>query len=550
MVVSTRNSGTPTGTSNGLVFDDETKKYIADTIATMIDFLGDDVRGGHTKVTKIDFPKFSGDDVVYKQAILKRFGNVYEDPLSELKNLKYETTARAYDDAFDTLLSRVEIIVLPEEELCEILEEEEDFFDVGIAEGCEMVLGIQSLATLGNIRCNFKELRMDFKYNGKRVSNRGTHRSTMEWLSNKTSEKAVKQALQAELHSVALCVFPNSATTCMLLEETRVEMNPLCQQVMDKYADVFEIPTELPLKRDHDHHRRPCNALGGCVRNNVAKQIVCKKIPKLMGFDYEIQYKKGVENVTADALTRIQHLGELFSVISASLTTEIYQKIVRSWSTYEKLKEELRRKGKLVVGDDQVLRTDLLKQFHEGSVGVHSRAYPNHKQGKTLIFVVVDRLTREAAIELLKFHLRRAQDRMKSHADRNRTNRQYELDDWVYLKLQPHRQVTIRKGKQHKLSPKYYGPFHIQEKGGAGVVTQSRNLPACGTDGLILVEPVAILERRLAKKGNSATVFVLLQWSNGSKKDATWEPIEDLQKKKFLIFKDNLEDKINLRRMD
>ncbi|GJV82539.1 gag-pol polyprotein [Tanacetum coccineum] len=198
--------------------------------------------------------------------------------------------------------------------------------------------------------------------------------------------------------------------------------------------------------------------------------------------------------------------------------------------SYTWANQELKRKGKLVVGDDQVLRTDLLKQFHEGSVGVHSRdfynhyqylqpfgqvypwillkAYPNHKQGKTMIFVVVDRLTKEATIELLKFHLRRAQDRMKSHADRNRTDRQYELDDWVYLKLQPHRQVTIRKG----------------------VVTQSRNLPACGTDGLILAEPVAILERRLAKKGNSATVFVLLQWSNGSKKDATWEPIEDLQK--------------------
>ncbi|GJT48766.1 hypothetical protein Tco_0974923 [Tanacetum coccineum] len=119
--------------------------------------------------------------------------------------------------------------------------------------GCEMVLGIQWLATLGNIRCNFKELRMDFKYNGKRVSIRGTHRSTMEWLSNKTSENAVKQSMQAKLYSMALCVFPNFAATCMQLEETRVEMNPLCQQVVDKYADVFEIPTELPPKRDHDH---------------------------------------------------------------------------------------------------------------------------------------------------------------------------------------------------------------------------------------------------------------------------------------------------------
>ncbi|GJS69656.1 hypothetical protein Tco_0702497 [Tanacetum coccineum] len=411
---------------------------------------------------------------------------------------------------------------------------------------------------------------MDFKYNGKRVSIRGTHRSTMEWLSNTTSEKVVKQAMPAELHSVALCVFPNSTATCMLLEETTVEMNPLCQQVVDKYAYVFEIPTQLRPKRDHDHriplvvgsqpikirpYKHPPtqkDAIEGmrmCVDyRQLNKQTIKDKfpipiirelvdelhrnssiaartsyiipqmytptqlkwLPKLMGFDYEIQYKKGLENVTVDALSRIQHSGELF------ITTGKTVKGSYTWAN-----QELKRKGKLVVGDDQVLRTDLLKQFHEGSVGVHSRSVqhennPNNGQqmlrvyntnhhssidttpfevvyGQPLLVHVpyvggeskvdaVDKtlIAREAAIELLKFHLRRAQDRMKSHADRNR---------------------------------------QIGRKGGTGVVTQSRNLPACGTDGLILAEPIAILERRLAKKGN------------GSKKYATWEPIEDLQKR-------------------
>lgn len=50
-------------------------------------------------------------------------------------------------------------------------------------------------------------------------------------------------------------------------------------------------------------------------------------------------------------------------------------------------------------------------------------------------------------------------------------------------------------------------------------------------EGVMLVEPVAVLDRRLAKKGNGATVFVLIQWANGSKEDATWEPIEEIQKR-------------------
>ncbi|GJV32931.1 reverse transcriptase [Tanacetum coccineum] len=64
---------------------------------------------------------------------------------------------------------------------------------------------------------------------------------------------------------------------------------------------------------------------------------------------------------------------------------------------------------------------------------------------------------REEAIKVLKFHLKMSQDRMRNQANKHRTDRQFEVDDLVYLKLQPHRQVSIRQGQQHKLSPKYYG---------------------------------------------------------------------------------------------
>ncbi|GJZ75755.1 hypothetical protein Tco_0640220 [Tanacetum coccineum] len=37
---------------------------------------------------------------VYKDAIIQRFGTEFDDPMSELKNVKYETNAKAYQDAF------------------------------------------------------------------------------------------------------------------------------------------------------------------------------------------------------------------------------------------------------------------------------------------------------------------------------------------------------------------------------------------------------------------------------------------------------------------
>ncbi|GJY18605.1 putative mitochondrial protein [Tanacetum coccineum] len=91
---------------------------------------------------------------------------------------------------------------------------------------------------------------MDFKYNNKRVLLRGTHKSNLEWLSTKISNKIIRQA---ELHSMAMCIFPHSASTCMQIEATITNVHPALQQVIKEYEDVFSIPKELPPKRDHDH---------------------------------------------------------------------------------------------------------------------------------------------------------------------------------------------------------------------------------------------------------------------------------------------------------
>nr|GEZ59514.1 reverse transcriptase [Tanacetum cinerariifolium] len=47
--------------------------------------------------------------LVYRGAIMQRFGNSFDDPLGELKNCKYENSMADYQNNFDKLLSRVDI---------------------------------------------------------------------------------------------------------------------------------------------------------------------------------------------------------------------------------------------------------------------------------------------------------------------------------------------------------------------------------------------------------------------------------------------------------
>ncbi|KAL8109972.1 hypothetical protein AgCh_025903 [Apium graveolens] len=82
---------------------------------------------------------------------------------------------------------------------------------------------------------------------------------------------------------------------------------------------------------------------------------------------------------------------------------------------------------------------------------------------------VVDRSLqrKERMIKTLQFHLRRAQDRMKAQENQNRTERRFIVGDWVWLKLQPYRQKTMKIVTNEKLSSKYFDPFQVLEKVGS-----------------------------------------------------------------------------------
>nr|GEV71166.1 protein NYNRIN-like [Tanacetum cinerariifolium] len=191
--------------------------------------------------------------------------------------------------------------------------------------------------------------------------------------------------------------------------------------------------------------------------------------------------------------------------------------------------------------------------------------YKLHGLPKTIDCAVeaVDRtlVAREQTLKLLYFNLKKAQDRMKSQADKARSDREFQISDWVYLKLQPYRQLTVRQSEHHKLSSKYFGPFQVIER--IGMVAYKLQLPhyvkvhpvfyvfqlkpcyveaatmgkfsQCDDEGLLAASPLKLLERKIVKQNNMMVIYELIQWSNGDAEDATWEKLEDIVSR-FLEF--------------
>ena len=173
-------------------------------------------------------------------------------------------------------------------------------------------------------------------------------------------------------------------------------------------------------------------------------------------------------------------------------------------------------------------------------------------------------------LKLLKENLVTAQNRMKVSDDRHRRELEFEPVDFVYLKLQPFRQLTIRTRGNMKLSPRFYGPYQVLEHLGKVAyrlelpqqskihpvfhVSQLKKklgnldhvtpeLPPVKEDGMVLLEPKRIVDFRWTKSGKKVLQEALVQWTGLAEEDAIWEPFEDLQRQFSYL---NLEDKIHL----
>ncbi|KAL5570000.1 hypothetical protein UlMin_026575 [Ulmus minor] len=133
------------------------------------------------------------------------------------------------------------------------------------------------------------------------------------------------------------------------------------------------------------------------------------------------------------------------------------------------------------------------------------------------------------AVKKIQARMETAQSRQKSYADKRRRPLEFQVGDFVFLKVAPFKGV-IRFGKRAKLNPRYIGPYEVLER--KYVPDKSHVLeqePIELHEDLSYEEkPVQILDRKIKTLRNKEIPLVKVLWRNKKTKEATWEREEEM----------------------
>jgi hypothetical protein len=167
-------------------------------------------------------------------------------------------------------------------------------------------------------------------------------------------------------------------------------------------------------------------------------------------------------------------------------------------------------------------------------------------------------------IKIIRERLQIAQSRQKCYADNRRKDLEFQVGDWVFLKLSPWKGI-VRFGKRGKLSPRYIGPYMITER--VGNVAYRLELPSefsqvhdvfhvsmlrkyvadpshilesqpvsLREDLAYEEEPVQILDRKEKVLRNKIIPLVKVLWRSHSVEEATWEPEDQMREQYSHLF--------------
>lgn len=157
---------------------------------------------------------------------------------------------------------------------------------------------------------------------------------------------------------------------------------------------------------------------------------------------------------------------------------------------------------------------------------------------------------RRLIMRSLKENLQAAQNRMKCYADKNRKDKQFEVGDMVYLKLQPYRQNSVELRRNLKLSSRYFGPYEVIAKVGQVAYKlklpdgskihpvfhvsllkkqvkeecfPALSLPVSTDEGLFTISPTAVLGTRTITRGKETILQMLVRWGEAELGLSSWE---------------------------
>ncbi|XP_026452801.1 uncharacterized protein LOC113353408 [Papaver somniferum] len=112
--------------------------------------------------------------------------------------------------------------------------------------GCDDVLGIQWLRTLGVISWDFTALTMQFHINGSDITLVGNDSSTVMMLYSSSMQRLLNREHYGILFQLSTLKDSSSPTVSVL--------EPEIQQLISTYSDIFETLVSLPPSRQHEHH--------------------------------------------------------------------------------------------------------------------------------------------------------------------------------------------------------------------------------------------------------------------------------------------------------
>jgi hypothetical protein len=164
----------------------------------------------------------------------------------------------------------------------------------------------------------------------------------------------------------------------------------------------------------------------------------------------------------------------------------------------------------------------------------------------------------EAKVQQIRHHLKEAQARQKSYADKRRRPLFFQVKDHVYLKVSPMKGVN-RFGVKGKLAPRYIGLFPILEQ--CGPVAYRLQLPetlstihnvfhvsqlkkclrirdptidvvgvALEPDLTYSEHPIQVLDQKDMITRKRTLKFYKIQWNQHTEDEATWETQDFLEK--------------------